>query len=216
MVRKRSGWWLLALTLLSGTALPISPALAGTGNINFTIGQKSLDSADWGVLNQQTAFGAEAAFGKVKWPVLIAAYFCRSSGTVDSTLEDAFGEPFLVHDQYTTQEIGAGLNKTLTVHQRIHPYLSAGGMMGRVSETFKQSGISVSRGAGHIGFWSSLGAFYRMGTRFNIGGIVRYSSATVSLKELPVGANLTLPPQDISEGGWTYGVLIGWGWPATK
>jgi hypothetical protein len=211
----KSGVWLLAFTLAFGAAVPASPALASTGNIMFNIGQKKLDSAEWGVLDQQTAFGVESAFGSPKWPVLIAAYFCRSSGTVDSTLTDTSGEPFLVHDQFATQELGFGLNKTLTVKQRIHPYISAGGMMARINQTFKQSGVSVSRGGAHIGVFGTLGAFYRLGTRFNIGGILRYSSATVSLKDLPVG-QYNVPAEDLSEGGTTYGVLIGWGWPVTK
>jgi hypothetical protein len=204
-----------ALILLSGAMLLAPPARASTGFVNFLVGQKAMDSADWGTIDQQTAFGVETAFGQNKWPVLIAAYFTRSSSTVDSTLTASNGEPFLVHDQYSTQEIGVGLNKTLTIKNRIHPYISAGGMLGHVGETFKQSGTSVSRTAGSIGFWSTFSAFYRLGTRFNAGGLVRYSSCTVDLKELVAGAQ-TFPAQSYSEGGITYAVVIGWGWPATK
>jgi hypothetical protein len=214
MIRNKSRFS-LALTLLSGAMLLAPPARASTGFVNFLVGQKAMDSADWGTIDQQTAFGVETAFGQNKWPVLVAAYFTRSSSSVDSTLTDSNGEPFLVHDQYSTQEVGIGLNKTFTIKKRIHPYISAGGTLGHVGETFKQSGVSVSRTGGSVGFWSTFSAFYRMGTRFNVGGLVRYSSCTVDLKELVSGAQ-TFEAQSISEGGTTYGVVFGWGWPATK
>jgi hypothetical protein len=68
-------------------------------------------------------------------------------------------------------------------------------------------GISRGRGAG-------AGAFYRIGTRFNLGGAVRYSSANVDFNAYDTG-NVEFKGADLNAGGLTFGFLVGWGWPAT-
>ena len=221
MIRKISGTFLLAAALAAVSAS--DPATASTGFVNFMIGQKSLDDApwapsyteSWSPIQVQSAFGVESAFGSEKWPVLIAAYFARSSDSKDTTFTDPFGEPYIIHLQGTTQEIGIGVNKTLTIKRRIFPYLSAGGMVATVNETAKQSGVSVERASTKVGLWASFATFYRLGTRFNIGGLARYSDATVEFEESVI-LGQPAPAADVPEGGWTYGVILGWGWPATK
>lgn len=221
MIRKISGTFLLAAVLT--TYVAPAPSDASTGFVNFLIGRKELDDAawapsyteSWSPIENQSAFGAESAFGSEKWPVLIAAYFSRSTSSKDTTLTDPFGEPYIIHLEGTTQEIGIGVNKTLTIKRRIFPYLSAGVMAANVNETAKQSGTSVERAAGKVGTWATFATFLRVGTRFNIGGLVRYSNATVHFDEALI-LGYPAPEADVPEGGWTYGVLIGWGWPATK
>ena len=61
------------LAILAGLSTS-TPAFAGdwTGNANFFLGQKSLDSDDWEPLENQGEFGAEVSWGKKAWPILIA------------------------------------------------------------------------------------------------------------------------------------------------
>jgi hypothetical protein len=51
--------------------------------------------------------------------------------------------------------------------------------------------------------WAGGGVFWRLGRRFNLGGTVRWSDAQVTLFD-----------NDVQAGGVTYGLLLGWGWPA--
>ena len=56
-----------------------------------------------------------------------------------------------------------------------------------------------------LGLWIGGGIFWRLGSRFNIGLSGRYSQASVDL----FGVN-------VEAGGPSFGMLLGWGWPASK
>jgi hypothetical protein len=56
-----------------------------------------------------------------------------------------------------------------------------------------------------LGLWIGGGIYWRLGSRFNIGLAARYSSASVELFGV-----------DVEAGGPMYGMLLGWGWPASK
>lgn len=112
-----------------------------------------------------------------------------------------------------TWELGAGVNKT-GISGTLYPYVGAGLDYVKVDVTFKEGGTSASGDGNGFGFWGGAGAFYRVGTRFNVGGTVRYSSADVDFNAFDTG-NVEFGGAELDGGGVTFGFLLGWGWPAT-
>ena len=198
---------LLAFALIAGPR----PASAGPGHVTFTFVQKMFDSDDWDPIDKQTDYGAEAAFGPGTWPVQIAAYLERASKEKDTYVDDGFGNPIQITIDGTTTEFGVGLNKTFG-EKKIRPYLGAGGVYTKTDITLRQSGTSASDDANGFGFWGGAGAFYRVGSSFNLGGGVRYSQATVDYEEFQ-GQAISYPATDVAAGGFQIHALIGWSWP---
>lgn len=206
----RFGVWLtlVALALLSLA----SRADAGPGYVNFVLGQKVYDSEDWDPIDKQPVFGVEAAFGPATWPVHIMTFLQRSSKSKDQVVDDA-GTPVSVTFDADTWEFGAGLNKTWTAG-KLYPYVGAGLDYIKVDVTAHVDQLTGSDDANGFGFFGGAGAFYRIGTRFNLGGTVRYSSANVDFNAYDTG-NVEFSGADVNAGGLTFGFLVGWGWPAT-
>ena len=206
----RFGVWLVLLTAAS--ALQPSSSEAGPGYVNFVLGQKIYDSEEWDPIDKQPVFGAEAAFGPAAWPVHIMTFLQRSSKSKDEVVDLGSG---LVNVTFEadTWEVGVGANKTWMAG-KLYPYLGAGLDYAKVDVTFKQGGTSASDDANGLGFWGGAGAFYRIGTRFNVGGTARYSSANVDFNAFDT-LNVDFAGAEVDGGGFTFGFLVGWGWPAT-
>lgn len=200
---------ILLVALGCGLLTMASPSLAGPGHINFMIGQKQFDSDEWDPIDKQTSFGVEGAFGPGHWPVQIAAYVSRASDEKAATYG---GTQFNL--DATTFEFGFGLNKTWAAG-KLYPYLGAGGVHAKVDVTAQQSGASGSDDASGFGFWAGTGVFYRVGSTFNIGGGARYSSADVDFNAFTGVSGVPISGRTVDAGGFTFGVLIGWGWPKT-
>ena len=201
-----------ALVLCAFIAMP-SVASAGPGYVNFLLGQKIFDSEDWDPIDKQTTFGAEGVFGPSTWPVHIDTYLARASQEKTAYADDGFGGTISYTADATTYEVGAGLNKTWT-RGKFYPYLNAGALMAKIDVTFRQGGTSTSDDDKGFGFWGGGGAFYRVGSTFNLGGAVRYSSADVTFNAFDTG-NVSFGGANVKAGGLTFGVLLGWGWPKT-
>jgi hypothetical protein len=212
-MQTNSKWLFIALAALAAAAFltATSPALAGPGYVNFTIGQKSFDSADWSPIDKQTTFGAESAFGPSKWPVQLAAYLLRSSQEKTAEFDDGFSGTTPVTVDATTSEFGFGLNKAFG-EKKIRPFIGAGGVYTNTEITLRQQGTSASDNGNGFGFWGGAGAFYRVGPSFNIGAGVRYSSATVDFGPFN-GINASYDYTAVNAGGVAYHFLIGWSWP---
>src|SRR5262245_60447116 len=153
-------------------------AHAGPGYVNFLFGQKVFDSDDWDPIDKQTAIGANGVFGPGTWPVHIETFLSHASKSKDAQGEISPGVPFTYHVEADTWEFGAGVNKTWT-SGKLYPYLDAGIDYAKVDLTASQAGTSFSDDANGFGFWGGGGAFYRLGTRFNVGGAIRYSTVKV-------------------------------------
>ena len=171
----RCALWLLPAVFGLGFLLAPRASVAGPGYVNFLFGQKAFDS-DWDPIDQQSTFGAEGVFGPAKWPVSLDAYIMHAKGSKDA---DISGTPY--NFDATTYEYGLGLNKTFG-KEKFHPYVNAGAVLAKVSASITQSGTTGTTDANGFGFWGGGGAFYRLGTTFNIGGAVRYSTADVDFK----------------------------------
>ena len=198
---------ILALGLLSSP----SPSHAGPGYVNFMIGQKAFDSDDWSPIDKQPSFGVEGVFGPAKWPVQLDAYVARASKSKDAVFAGVQGT-----FEATTYEFGFGLNKTWTTeNKKFYPYVNAGMVHAKVDGSVSQQGTSGSDQATGFGFWGGAGAFYRVGTAFNIGAAGRYSAVDVDFNPYTGVSGVSIPGGDIAAGGFAFGVLFGWGWPKT-
>ena len=65
--------------------------------------------------------------------------------------------------------------------------------------------MSVTENDVSPGAWIGGGIFWRLGSRFNLGAAARIS-----------GAPVTLANEDVEAGGLSYGLILGWGWPAAN
>ena len=89
-----------------------------TGNVNFFLGQKSLDSNDWEPLDEQGEFGVLVDWKQVSWPVSIAIDILVSAdeATILGTPVDAI-----------TSEINGGVRKIWEVTgSSVRPYIGGG------------------------------------------------------------------------------------------
>jgi len=169
--------------------------LAGTGNANFFLGGKALDSNDWEPLEDQAEFGAEVSFGKDGWPISIAIDLLGAASEETEGGIDFEGR---------TSELGVGVRKIWEVG-RTRPYVGGGIALVNAEIEADVPGPNISEDDEGIGAWVGGGVFWRLGSRFNIGVAARFSKAEV-----------TLFGEDVEAGGTHVGILLGWGWPATK
>lgn len=173
-----------------------------TGEVNFFLGQKALSSSDWEPVETQGEFGAVMSFGQKDWPVSIAVDVLVSAAEKDAT------DPFLGSYTFTgtTYEIDFGVRKVWG-KKATRPYVGAGiGLIGGGAE-LKTGFASVDADDMGFGFWVDAGIFWRLGSHFNIGLDLRYSDAEV---DLDFGNGFIA--QDIDAGGFSYGLLLGFGW----
>jgi outer membrane protein with beta-barrel domain len=205
-------WTVPTLAALAFLAVP-ALASAGPGYVNFLLGQKIFDSDHWDPIDKQSTIGAEGVFGKATWPVSLDAYLARASKEKSKAVDDGFGGTVDVTLDATTYEFGLGVNKTWQ-RKKFYPYLNAGAVLAKIDVTARQAGTSVSDDDKGLGFWGGGGVFYRVGTTFNLGGAVRYSSANVEFNAFDTG-NVSFDGADVPAGGLTFGILLGWGWPKT-
>ena len=198
----RKVWIPLALLVL---ALSFSPKAAADadGNVNFFLGQKSLDSDDWDPVDQQPEFGAVMSFGAKDWPVFIAADIL-TSGEEKDVVNDLLPGPSKL--KAATFEAAFGARKIWSAGNA-HPYVGGGiALIGAAAEL--DAGIvDVDADDSAIGPWAGGGVFWRLGSRFNLGFDLRYSSAKVDLEFAP-----GVVASDVKAGGFHGGVTVGFGW----
>jgi outer membrane protein with beta-barrel domain len=186
--------------LLPLAVLLLAPAMTfADGNANFLIGTKHLDSDDWEPLEDQDALGLELTFGKSTWPINIAVDLFSTSATEDDFTVN-LGLPVTVDLEGSTMELDLGARKVWGKNMT-RPFL--GGGLAVISADLDAE-IDQDDDVG-MGLWVGGGVFWRIGSRFNIGGSVRYSDVNVNLFDV-----------DGDAGGLTYGVILGWGWPGKK
>ena len=194
---------MFAVSSVIAGLLASSPAHAdATGNVNFFVGQKSLSSSDWEPVEKQGEFGAVMSFGQKTWPVSIAVDVLVSTDD-----QDAF-DPFIGNYTLTgtTYEVDFGVRKVWG-KARTRPYIGAGLALLGASAEIESGGASIDGDDSAVGFWADAGIFWRLGSHFNLGLDVRYSDADV---DLDFGSGLVAT--DVGAGGFSYGLLLGFGW----
>ncbi len=165
----------------------------GSGDVNFILGQKLLNQEDWEPVEAQDAFGVEMSWGKQRWPIQIA-----------TDLFGSYKEDKDVGITGKTAEFGIGIRK-IWGHGHVHPYLGGGAAFVYGGAELDFSGIMVKDSDTSAGAWAGGGFFWRLGSRFNLGLAARYSKAKVTLFD-----------SDMEAGGYSGGLILGWGWPAAK
>lgn len=191
----------LALVVL---ALSAAPSVAGEadGHVNFFIGQKSLDSDDWEPADKQPEFGAIMSFGNTDWPIHIAV------DVMTSAKEEDVDDPFFGSATLTAATIEGSFGaRKIWNAGNVRPYVGGGIALISAGVEFEELGITVDASDTAVGPWISGGVFWRLGSRFNLGFDVRWSSAEV---DLDFGDGFVA--EDVKAGGLHGGITLGFGW----
>jgi hypothetical protein len=185
--------------LLAVVGFGVSAVAVGgefTGDVNVLLGQKVLNQNDWEPLDTQPALGAEITWGDSSWPISIATDILYSTESKD----DVDG----VDLEGSTMEFDLGIREVKNT-DNFNYYIGLGfGLVSAHAEA-KGSGSKIDDSDTGISGWGGGGIFWRLGSRFNVGLAARYSVA-----------NVTLFDEDVRAGGFQYGVIVGWGWPASR
>lgn len=159
-----------------------------TGNINVSLGFKTLEEDDWAPADEHSEFGIEVDFKQQSWPVSIAIDYLRSSG--DGTFAG-------VEFEGETSELNIGIRKILEQSPQVRPFI--GGGISFIRGEF--SGLGISDDDTGVGGWLGGGIYWTLAEQFNIGLQLKYSFADVTLFGV-----------DVSAGGLHYGALLGYHW----
>ena len=175
----------LALALYAVTA----QASPWSGNVNFLLGVKSMDTTDWEPVEDHAAFGVMVDFKQQDWPISIALDFLGSYG------EETVGIAKL---EGSTSEFNAGVRKIFEVSgSSIRPFL--GGGIAFVRGEAKRNNVVIDDNG--AGIWLDGGIYWTLGQSFNLGFDLRYSSA-----------DITLAGFEVEAGGTYAGLLLGYHW----
>jgi hypothetical protein len=197
--------WSLALVAPSPSTVAADP----DGHVNFFVGQKALDSDDWNPADKQPELGVVMTFGRSDWPVEIALDVLRS------TKEDDYvdwGLWNLGTAKFTgaTLEIAPGIRKVWNLG-RTRPYVGGGMALIKASVEYEYPTVTYDAEETTLGPWLGGGVFWRLGSRFNLGFDVRWSSGDVNL-EVNDDNLFVLNAYNVKAGGLHTGVTVGIGW----
>lgn len=163
-----------------------------SGNANFILGTKSLESDDWGPFDEQLAVGVLVDFKQKNWPISMAIDLL---GSLDE--ETISG----VKTEGSTSEFDIGIRKIWEVSgSSIRPFIG-GGIAFITAEQKLTNGISVSVDDSATGIWLNGGVYWTLGQHFNLGLQARYSKADVQLAGV-----------DVEAGGTVAAVMLGYHW----
>ena len=187
---------LLGLMLILAMAAAATPALA-EGNANFVLGLRWLDEDDWEPVEEQGVFGVTVDFGKNDWPVNLAAGLMISGKEEDVGALDLTG---------TISELSFGVLKTWEKGSdgKTRPFFGGGLSFLSAEIEIDGPGGSVSEDDNSGAIYAQGGVYWRIGSRFNIGGDVR----------VLFGSDLEALGIEGDADYFQLGLLLGWGWPA--
>lgn len=163
-----------------------------TGNLNFLLGQKTLDETEWAPVDKQGEFGVLVDFKQQNWPISIALDFL---GSADEATELG------LNVEGITTEFDVGVRKIWGVEgSSIRPYIG-GGIAFATADFRITSGFPVSDDDNGTGIWLNGGIYWTLGQHFNLGLDLRYSQADVTLFGV-----------DVDAGGTHAGIILGYHW----
>jgi len=163
-----------------------------TGNVNFFLGKKSVDSEDWAPVDDPVEFGVLVDFQPRDWPISVALDFL---GSYDQITQGG------IKYEGITSEFNAGVRKIWNVSgSNVRPYI--GGGIAFIGAEFKGTDFNtVSDDDNGTGIWLNGGVYWTLGRHFNLGLDLRYSQADVTLFGVEGEA-----------GGTHAGLLLGYHW----
>ncbi len=169
-----------------------TPALAD-GNANFVLGGRAFDENDWEPVDEHGVFGVTVDFGQDDWPINLAAGFMASGSEEDEGVFDLTA---------TVAELSFGVLKTWK-EGSVRPFV--GGGLAAVAAELEIEGpggdVSADDTSGAI--YAQGGVYWRIGSRFNIGGDVR----------VLFGSDFEEDGVEADADYFQIGLLLGWGWP---
>ncbi len=179
-----------------------------TGNINFSVGQKFMESSDWKPVTELTEARLSFDITSDDWPVSIAINYGSAVGSKNT---DMFGfDTTLTLD---TQEFDIGIKKIWDFGDQydiyanepqstpFHIYLGGGISNITATATIDVPGFGKNEQTdANIGLWLSAGLYYTLYDHLNLGAEVRYTSANVDF-----GTN-----DGLEIGGTHYGAFVGY------
>ncbi len=167
-------------------------AIASSGNVNFLLGTKTLDTNDWAPFEDQAAFGVLFDFKGDDWPVSMAIDVL---GSYDE--QTILG----LKTEASTSEFDIGVRKIWEISgSSVRPFI--GGGLAFVRGEIKASNIvTVSVDDNGTGIWINGGVYWTLGQHFNLGLQARYSRAEISIAGIEGEA-----------GGTHAGIMLGYHW----
>ncbi len=160
-----------------------------TGNANFSLGQKFLNS-DWNNggtdLRDQFEFGALFDMRPKTWPINLAV------DLLGSTIKDNGVTG-------STSEFAIGVRKYFMEQTNVQPFVGGGIANIMAKESVREQGSNVSVDDNAVGLWLAGGIQFQPAPHLNLGADLRYSNAQV-----------TFVGKDVEAGGVHYGLFAGY------
>lgn len=214
MRKSRPVWCVLAVAVVVLAAG--SAASHAETNLNFVLGKKFLDSADWSVGDDQGSLSFLSTFGPRSWPVQVAIDVL-GSGAAERSFEIIRPGVEIRGDEVlqSTLEFDVGVRKIWRAG-RARPFVGGGlaviwGRQDRAEyllppahftrDEIPRPPLIISQEDEAPGVWLDGGIFWRLGKMFNIGLEARFSRA-----------ELSFAGRDVQAGGFNLGLILGWGW----
>lgn len=183
----------LLLGLMFIAPIGLYAADGWTGNINLTLGKKSLDDFDWDPVDNHDEIGIDVDFRNREWPINIVIALLASEEDDDFDIYDIEG---------STRELRLGVRKIWEpgqTMQNMRPFFGGGLVLIDAEYEIETSGQRVSDDDSGLGFWFEGGIYWTLSTRFNLGFNIGYSNAEVDF----FGS-------DIEAGGAHAGLILGY------
>ncbi len=170
-----------------------------TGNLNFILGQKTMDG-DWDPVDEQGLFGINIDFGKRSWPVHMAIDLTGTSTTGT--------DPFWGDIEGSTGEFNLGARKIWEIDS-FKPFIGGGLSFMSAEVKFKDVGFSCDGTT--TGLWFGGGAYWTLGERFNLGFDLKQSSGKIASEDITCTGGWMMT-DDLEVGGTQMGLLLGIHW----
>ncbi len=191
------------LTAFSTALIAATPALAG-GNANFAPGVRTLGDEMWEEVEPQPVSGFTVDFGREAWPISLAIGYHVSVREEDDREVAGFQGDF----RGVVGEISFGVRKTWRSSGSARLYVEGGASTVIADMRLEDSLGEIEDNDVSPGAYAQAGVFWRLGSRFNIGGSARAL----------VGTDFALNDfAQFGEGDADYlqlALALGWGWPA--
>lgn len=190
---------LTILTVLLSLNASVVSASEYSANVNLSLGNNKMSSADWGEGNSQGSVGLITDFKMDSWPVNIAVDgFVSGSGdfTADND-KDKKGKL-----KASSAELHLGVRKIWDFsNTKFSPYVGGGLSFATGSLDRKVNGEKENDSDSAVGTWLGTGVYWRPVDNFNVGADLRYSKV-----------DLKLHGDNIKAGGLRTGIFIGYNW----
>lgn len=163
-----------------------------SGNVDFYLGGKTLNGAEWGPADHESVVGLDADFRDSEWPLSVELGLQGATGQ---------GTSGAVTTTSRTSEMFAGVKKIWNVAPLVRPYLDAGLAIVNGQLENSSPGAFESESDDTVGLWVGGGLYWTIQQAFNVGLGVRFE-----------GAQVNLFGNDKNAGGAELNLLLGWHW----